>query len=630
MKTDSTENLKNNDLRYAEYYGMTATLDELYEKSKNSKKFRSLMPLICSTENILLAYRSIKRNSGSMTPGKDKLTIKNIESLNQQTFIEIVRKRFNHYRPRMVKRVEIPKPNGKLRPLGIPSIWDRITQQCIKQILEPICEAKFNRHSYGFRPNCSTEHAIADCAQRINISHMNYVVDVDIKGFFDEVNHSKLIRQLWSLGIQDKQLLVIIRRMLKAPIMLTDGQILYPKKGTPQGGILSPLLANINLNEFDWWATNQWENRCCEEIKRVYNQNGSENKGHHYRKLRSSTKLKEFYLVRYADDFKLFCVNQRTAWKVFYATRKWLATRLKLPISEEKSKVTNLKKQDSEFLGFTIKKMQSKNRNIMRSHISPKALKAIEYQLKEQIKKIQRNPNSQKTIEEIRRYNSKVIGIHQYYRIATCVSIDLKKVHYRCLLLMKNRLSGNGLTKNGKYMGTDKGIIPYARSPMMRYLQRQPLLPIGLIKTKNALFKKRSICKYTEAGRKEMHSKQSSVSKFKLGILRNLPIKGVRGTTELNDNRISLFIAQKGLCGIMGQELEIHDMHCHHKIPYHLTKDDSYSNLILLGSLPHRLIHVIKEETIRKYMNVVNPNSEQLEKLNKLREMAGNEKIFLN
>ncbi|MHC5375775.1 reverse transcriptase domain-containing protein [Enterococcus sp. LJL120] len=160
--------------------------------------------------------------------------------------------------------------------------------------------------------------------------------------------------------------------------------------------------------------------------------------GHHYRKLRSSTKLKESYLVRYADDFKLFCVNQKTAWKIFYATKKWLTTRLKLPISEEKSKVTKLKKQDSEFLGFTIKKMRGRNRNIMRSHISPKALKVIEYQLKEQIKRIQRNPNSQKTIGEIRRYNSKVIGIHQYYKIATCISIDLKKVHYRCLLLMKN------------------------------------------------------------------------------------------------------------------------------------------------------------------------------------------------
>ncbi|MHC5250647.1 HNH endonuclease [Enterococcus sp. HY326] len=179
-------------------------------------------------------------------------------------------------------------------------------------------------------------------------------------------------------------------------------------------------------------------------------------------------------------------------------------------------------------------------------------------------------------------------------------------------------------------MGKDKGITPYARSPMMRYLQRQSLLPIGLIKTKNALFKKRSICKYTEAGRKEMHTEQSSASKLKLVILRNLPIKGTRGTTELNNNRISLFIAQKGLCGIMGQELDIHDMHCHHKIPYRLTKDDSYSNLVLLGSLPHRFIHATKKETIRKYMNIINPNREQLEKLNKLREIVGNKKIFLN
>lgn len=151
--------------------------------------------------------------------------------------------------------------------------------------------------------------------------------------------------------------------------------------------------------------------------------------GHHYRKLRSSTKLKEFYLVWYADDFKLFSANRGTATKVFHATKKWLSSRLKLPISEEKSRITNLKKQDSKFLGFTIRKAQSKNRNIMRSHISPKALQAIEYQLKEQIKSIQRNPNSKKTIEEIRKYNSKVIGIHQYYQIATCVSITTYRVN---------------------------------------------------------------------------------------------------------------------------------------------------------------------------------------------------------
>ncbi|WP_321537751.1 reverse transcriptase domain-containing protein, partial [Streptococcus suis] len=102
----------------------------------------------------------------------------------------------------------------------IPSMWDRIAQQCILQVLEPICEAKFYKHSYGFRPLRSADNAIMDCMYRMNKSHMTYVVDVDIKGFFDEVNHTKLMRQIWTLGIRDKQLLVIIRKMLKAPIVL--------------------------------------------------------------------------------------------------------------------------------------------------------------------------------------------------------------------------------------------------------------------------------------------------------------------------------------------------------------------------------------------------------------------------
>uniref|UniRef100_UPI0021C7A813 reverse transcriptase domain-containing protein n=1 Tax=Enterococcus faecium TaxID=1352 RepID=UPI0021C7A813 len=146
-------------------------------------------------------------------------------------------------------------------------IWDRIAQQCILQVLEPICEAKFNNHSYGFRPNRSAEHAIADCMARMNQSHMEYVVDVDIKGFFDEVNHTKLMRQIWSMGIRDKQLLLIIRKMLRAPVVLPNGKLIYPTKGTPQGGILSPLLANINLNEFDWWIANQWEEKDAKELR---------------------------------------------------------------------------------------------------------------------------------------------------------------------------------------------------------------------------------------------------------------------------------------------------------------------------------------------------------------------------
>ena len=140
-----------------------------------------------------------------------------------------------------------------------PCIFDRLIQQCFKQVLEPICEAHFSKHSYGFRPNCSVENAIADTYRLLQRSHLHYVIEFDIKGFFDNVNHVKLIRQMWALGIRDKHLLGKILRMLKAPIKMPNGQLIYPAKGTPQGGIISPLLANIVLNELDHWVESNWE-----------------------------------------------------------------------------------------------------------------------------------------------------------------------------------------------------------------------------------------------------------------------------------------------------------------------------------------------------------------------------------
>lgn len=180
------KNLKDNKLRHAEYYGMQEKFDELYQQSKEMENFKNLMKIIISEENILLAYRNIKRNKGSNTPPVDKVTIENIEKLTQEQFVAKMRNRFSNYCPNVVRRKEIPKPNGKTRPLGIPSFWDRIVQQSILQVLEPICEARFCTRSYGFRSNKSAEQAIADAVFKINQTNLTYVVDVDIQGFFDE------------------------------------------------------------------------------------------------------------------------------------------------------------------------------------------------------------------------------------------------------------------------------------------------------------------------------------------------------------------------------------------------------------------------------------------------------------
>lgn len=184
------------------------------------------------------------------------------------------------------------------RPLGIPCIWDRLVQQCIKQVMEPVCEAKFSKNSYGFRPNHSVENAIARSYQLLQHANLHYVIEFDIKGFFDNVNHAKLIRQIWAMGIHDKKLIFVIRRILKAPIKLEDGTFITPDKGTPQGGIISPLLANIVLNELDHWVESQWQ--WCPICKR----NTRPDNG--YRQAKKSN-LKEMFIVRYADDFRIFC-----------------------------------------------------------------------------------------------------------------------------------------------------------------------------------------------------------------------------------------------------------------------------------------------------------------------------------
>ena len=207
---DGEKLTKKTSLRNNEYYVTQEMFDKLYKESKANKKFKDLMPLIVSEENIKLAYRNIRKNKGSKTSGVNHRDIRDISKMSIEEVVEYVRKRLVNYKPHAVRRKEIPKENGGVRPLGIPTIEDRLIQQCIKQVLEPICEAKFYTHSYGFRPNRSTHHAIARAMTLMNQSKLHYVVDVDIKGFFDNVDHSKLIKQLWNLGIQDKNLICVI------------------------------------------------------------------------------------------------------------------------------------------------------------------------------------------------------------------------------------------------------------------------------------------------------------------------------------------------------------------------------------------------------------------------------------
>lgn len=620
------------DLRHAEYYQMQDTFDNLYSKSRNGEIFQNLMPLILSRENILLAYRNIKSNGGSKTRGTDKVVIDGIGRLSAEKYVEklryIVAGSKHGYRPKAVRRKEIPKPNGKLRPLGIPCMWDRLVQQCIKQILEPICEAKFSENSYGFRPLRSVEHAIQRIYQLMQRANLHYVVEFDIKGFFDNVDHSKLIKQIWSLGIRDKHLLYVIKQILKAPIKMPDGEIQHPKKGTPQGGIISPLLANIVLNELDHWIDSQWiEHPITEKYSYKVNSNGSKDLGHAYRAMKT-TGLKEMYIVRYADDFRILCRTKSEAERIRIAVSKWLWERLRLEVSPEKTRIVNVKKKYSEFLGFKIKVHPKGRKWTVESHVCDKALCRQKEALIEQAKKVAKPPQHSTESYEIHLYNAKVVGAQSYYKIATHINLDFNGLNLAVMRVFTNRLRTqkcNRLRRKGRPL-TKAKIGLYGNTPMMRYVagSDEPIYPIGFVQHKPPWTKKRKANLYTAEGRKEIHDNLRINTSLMVQMMKS----SGKNSTEYSDNRISLYSAQWGKCGITGIEFQcLEDIHCHHKLPKQYGGTDRYDNLVLLLPQVHRLIHAADEITIRKYLELLKLDKTQILKLNKYRELAKNNPI---
>lgn len=271
----------------------------------------SLIKEIMSYQNILEATKRVKSNKGA--PGVDKMPVDEIESYIKEHYEEIKEQVLTKkYKPQSVRRVYIPKANKKLRPLGIPTVVDRVIQQAISQVLSPIYENYFSEYSYGFRTNRDCHKAMNKALEYINEGY-TYIIDVDIEKYFDTVNHDKLISILRE-HMNDSTTLHLIRSFLKAGVM-ENGFISPSIEGVPQGGPLSPLLSNIYLDKLD------------KELE--------------YRGLR---------FVRYADDFNIFVKSKDSAKRVKESISSWLERKLFLKVNTEKTKIVRPK--DSEFLGF--------------------------------------------------------------------------------------------------------------------------------------------------------------------------------------------------------------------------------------------------------------------------------------
>lgn len=592
-------------------FGLTDKLDQLYANSKNGDNANRIYSDIVSEPNLLMAIHNIKTNDGANTPGHDGRTI--TWYLNQPTdqILRQLKNRLENYKPGAIIRVYIDKNDGDKRPLGIPTIEDRILQQAIKQILEPWCEARFHPHSYGFRPLRSAHHALSRVVTLVNVAKMYYTVDIDLKGFFDNVSHNKLNKALWNIGIRDKKVLSIINKMLKSEIV-GEGVM---DKGVPQGGVLSPLLSNIILNQLDWWVSTQWEDLPVKDKRYAH---------------RKRTNLKSGYIVRYADDFKIMCRSYEHAIRWYHAVSKWLHEYLDLPINEEKSSVTNLKRKATEFLGFSIKAVKkgtSRYGYVAETHITDKNKKRIQEELRMSIKRIQSNSFTNKTSVQ---YNIKVMGIKRYFQYATHVYLDLDEIAQSTFRTMKVRLRDRRELVAFKTLdhGYKKHHPGIRANTKVSIVAGTPLHMIQAVHHKNPMNFTQSQTLYTKQGRKLLNE---NLTTLPIEWVRELVNKSnyTKATVEFINNRISHYIADDGKCYVTGRILTPSELHCHHKTPKKLGGGDEYRNLCLVHKTIHKLIHGTTHELITQWLAEMRISDDQLIKLNHLRQLAGNDLIVI-
>lgn len=343
------------------------------EHGNNMESNNELIVRIISRDNMNLAFQRVKRNKGAA--GVDEKDIEATRLYLKEYGHEILRLiQEGKYKPQAVRRVEIPKPNGGKRKLGIPTVTDRVIQQAISQVLTPIFEKQFSPYSYGFRPNKSAHQAIEQARQYIEEGYY-YVVDIDLEKFFDKVQHDKLM-SIVAKSITDKMTLKLIRRYLQAGVM-ENGVVSVNKEGTPQGGPLSPLLSNIILNELD------------KEL---------ENRGHKF--------------VRYADDCNIYVKSLKAGERVKEGITDFIEKKLKLKVNEEKSAVG--KPIARVFLGMSFYQWKRKSK----IYVPKKTKERFEGKLKKLT-----NRNWGVSMEfRILKINQLIQGWGNYFKIA-----DIKK-----------------------------------------------------------------------------------------------------------------------------------------------------------------------------------------------------------